>query len=330
MNLQETLQALENKNIQVAIDLGVHGYCELQSNCPLAIQLRKYIQESGITAEQLFEGFSSGIPTEVPVTPNFGDIPVLANLTITIAGQHVRMDLSDQAIPQLRSWLDNIARYAGGLREGLTSSGSSYFRSYLHAIREVRKTPSLTLPKFPLNIALESGVITTQEEGRYAFTFPVVYNPQYAIREGIRYSLSSRHIEVLKRKAYLTMIYTPAKTVYIIKLLKEDSGKLQHYHGNIGQDCWGNIRHPNWNGTLIQLVNYKKLLMGSLVTVNMDSLLNRNPVGMPSSEELRTQWTVLGREGELTSTNLDNTTLDNTTLDNTTRIATRTGWGRRG
>ncbi len=59
MNLNETLKAMEVKNIAVALDIGVHGECDINHNCPVAIQLRRIIQESGVTMEQLFDAFAS-------------------------------------------------------------------------------------------------------------------------------------------------------------------------------------------------------------------------------------------------------------------------------
>ena len=59
MNLSQTVQALEANGVVVALDCGVHGYCDINSNCPVAVQLRKFIHESGVTLEELLTGYAA-------------------------------------------------------------------------------------------------------------------------------------------------------------------------------------------------------------------------------------------------------------------------------
>jgi hypothetical protein len=301
MNLQETVRALEAKNIQVAIDVGVHSGCALDSNCPKAVELRRYIAGAGVTLEQLLEGYeviSAPDPVRLDdITPD-----IEGRTSIVIAGQQVQLDLTNLINEQVRqAWgrrVANLQDMEGRIRR----TGRGLYDAYLDEIRRSRNKHTLPQLSYSTRALIEAGCLITSGERHYIFLFPDIYNPQYLIKDGFRYKMSDEHIIQLQRPVYLKFSLTPVERKFYVlpTLLTPDWEKFRHYHGRTS-DCWGQVTIPErWDGTLTSLKRLNDLLMKSLITINLNSLVERQPPDMPHAHDtLLVRSTVLGREGEL-------------------------------
>ena len=94
MNLAQTIQALEANNIVTALDCGVHQYCDVNSNCPLAVELRRIVTESELTLEQLLEGYAASQepPPNPLLNPEFPEID--GHTIIHIGESDIPLDLT--------------------------------------------------------------------------------------------------------------------------------------------------------------------------------------------------------------------------------------------
>ena len=300
MNLAQTVQALEANGIVIALDCGVHQNCDINSNCPLAVELRKVINESGLTLAQLLEGFvaSQEAPPayQEPRLPEFNGVA-----EISIAGRTVPVDFTDTIRQQLgRAYETKLHQFQ---QDGAQARevGLALYRSYLDQIRALRNTrtlPQLQLSKRELT---STGCLVTinDENNAYELMFPLLYNPEYAVHNGTRYRMAVKDIIDCKRDVWVVFAITKERKITRTELINQDGSKFSHYHGS-GWDCWGTVKMPvTWDGRLTSLHNLVVQLRGILATVNMDSLLNRNPSGMPTSQAMFERATVMGREGEI-------------------------------
>ena len=75
MRLSDVVSACQVKGVTISLNLGEHSNCDLESNCPKAIQLRTFIQEAKVTPAILLEGFAEytrvGLPGRPLNPPNF-------------------------------------------------------------------------------------------------------------------------------------------------------------------------------------------------------------------------------------------------------------------
>ena len=122
MNLNETVQALEAKDIQVAIDLGVHQRCLLDSNCPKAVELRTEISKAGIELTEILEGYQAAIAPD-PFSWDNIDFGIDGRVTLEIANQRIQLDLTQEIEAQLtdtiKEKIEDIRRQEQRLKESV-------------------------------------------------------------------------------------------------------------------------------------------------------------------------------------------------------------------
>uniref|UniRef100_A0A6M3KZH7 Uncharacterized protein n=1 Tax=viral metagenome TaxID=1070528 RepID=A0A6M3KZH7_9ZZZZ len=300
MNLREVTEAIGANGIIIALDCGVHRNCDINSNCPLAVELRKVINESGLTLAQLLEGFASSqeAPPEYqePQLPEFNGVA-----EITIAGRTVPVDFTDTIRQQMgRAYDDKLHQFQ---RDGARAReiGLALYRSYLDQIRSLRNTRTLPQLQFSKRELISTGCLVTVNDGNtaYELMFPLLYNPEYAVHDGIRYQMAIKDIIDCKRDVWVVFTITKEEKITRTVLINQSGRKFEHYHGS-GWDCWGTVRIPErWDGRLTSLHNLVLQLRGILATVNMDSILNSTPEGMPTSRGMFERVTVMGKEGEI-------------------------------
>jgi len=306
MNLQETINALVRvkteqypEGVTVAIALGEHWSCNLSSNCPIAIQLRRMIMEMGITFLQLLEGLEV-ITAPEPVSCVLPEIDGIAK--ITIAGQTVELNFNDVIKGQIQDITRHKMQELDVQANRIRSLGDSLYRTYLAEIDKTRTNHVLPQLKFSVEELIKYNFYVTVEKKAYIFISPVIYHPEYIVSNGIRYELSEEDKRGLRRDAYMQFAIASKKFLSII-LLDSKGVKFNHYHGRRGggdYDCWGSITLPKyWDETLVSLHNIKSSLVFALTTINYDSLMSRAPDGMPDIQVLLDRSTELGREGEI-------------------------------
>lgn len=297
MNLLDTVKALEAKNITVAINLGVHQYCELDSNCPLAIQLRRLIGDSGTTLPELLEGYEA-VTAPDPVRyelPHFD-----ATACLNVAGKELTVDLDDIVSDQIKDRVRHKLRELDEMKGRVQHLGSSLYSSYLLEIARQRDNHTLPQVEYSIEELIDSGCSITAYHGRYSYLFPMDYNPQYIVRDGIRFKLSDEDIRDIRRKAYLQFEITSEDKILEPRVLDREGGKLEHYHGNSDGDCWGSVDVPEtWDRRLSSLRRIVHNLTRSLATVNRGSPLMQDPPDMPNIDDIIDRGTELGREGQL-------------------------------
>ena len=300
MELRETLEALAKKGILTAIDLGEHQYCQLDTNCPLAIQVRKIIADSGITLPQLLEGIDAvQNPDKLFKTEDIAHVSGKAE--IYVLNKKMDFDITDVLQGDVQRAFRDKLNELEGTRLRLERLGQSCYNTYLSEIRRLRTTK--VLPQFRATTAelARYGAMITEDEGNYVFLFNAEYNPQWIVHDGDRYLMSDRDIARAKRPALLKFSITRSGEVMAVLLLNPDGSNLVHYHGTTGMDCWGQLRFklPRKLITVEAVHNLKRIAQGALATINYDSLLNRSPQGMTPSGDVLANATKLGKEGEL-------------------------------
>ncbi len=331
MNIEDTLQVLEDKGIIIAQDIGEHARCSLDSNCPVAIQVRKSILEAGIKVEDLMAGYQELKREKLVEIPPVVDLSGKA--TINLAGKNIEVDLSDIIQGQVDAIIRGRIRNLETQTEHLGALGLHLHNTYLEAIKSLRKTRVLPQFKVAIPDLVKYKCYITEENSRYVFLFPTEYKPEYLITNGVRFKMAANHVAQCRRDAYLKMQITPEGNTYSIEILVggiEGLRKLVHYHGR-GNDCWGSVSTKLPHGfTLESVWKLKEIAMRSVATVNLDSLMERQPTGMPHVDELKNMATVLGKEGVPTPAP-STLTPDNTQAGGwrTNDTPTRPGWGNR-
>jgi len=299
MNLQQTVQALEQNNIQIALDIGVHSNCSIDSNCPIAVELRKLIRESGITVEQLLEGFAASQETPPdPLVQNNGHLPEFnSKLTIQIAGKDIEFELNDVIAENLRYAIDRKLREVKQLGNNITQIGNSLYDIYLRQVHRLRNAKTLPQLEFSLRDITKAGCMITTDGDNYIFLFPREYNPQWIWSRNIRYKLSDKDIKTIKRDMIVEYVISRDSKILQVRVLNSDGEKMTHYHGRHG-DCWGGFKLPErWDKRLQSLSDLTTQIVASLATINKDSPMERQPPGMPHIDELMGRATELGEEG---------------------------------
>ena len=198
MNLQQTLNSLEYNKIAVALDIGVHHNCELDSNCPVAIELRKAISQSGITLEQLLEGYNSFNQPELEPIP-LGNLTFDGKVVISIAGQTIPLDLTEVIESQISREYRRKREELYSASRRLREVGLSLYHSYLDKIEEARNSKTLPQLKFNKKELIEADCLITSEGENYLFLFRRVYCPESIIASGVRYALSQEDRDTIKR-----------------------------------------------------------------------------------------------------------------------------------
>lgn len=300
MNLTEAIQALEAKNIAIAINLGTHQHCAIDSNCPLAVELRRLMVDAGVTLEQLLEGYVA-VTAPDPVNYNLPEIG--GKVAITIAGKEIELELNEIIGEQIKLAMDRKRRELGEQEQRVKNLGGGLYSSYLSAIAEARKTKSLPQLRFIRQELMKANCHVTRNGDSYIFLFPTEYHPEYLVHSSdgrevaVRCKLADEDIEAIRQEAWIELTVRGNRFLNAMLLNREAKG-IQHYHGSRTSACWGRVKIPReWDGTLKSLVDLKALIVGSLATINTNSLLNHSPSGMPYYRDLINRSTELGREG---------------------------------
>ncbi len=306
MDLRQTFHALEDlktekypQGITLALDLGVHQYCDINSNCPLAIQLRKYIHEAGVTLVDLLAGFAQSQeppPDRIePTLPEFN-----GKAMIQIAGQNMEIDFTDTIKQQLGSAYENQIHYFKQMQNHITDVGASLHRTYLHQIYELRRTKVLPQLSFGVTDLVKYPCCITTKRDKYIFLFPREYKPQWIVTGGVRYLLNKDDIDSLERPCYIQFAVTVDGKIFSARLLGDRGYGMEHYHGHERDDCWGNVAIPErWNKSLSMLNTLANQLMASLATINKDSLVQHDIEDMIHIDNLMERATELGEEGHV-------------------------------
>lgn len=297
MNLRDTVIALEQNNIQVATDIGVHQRCDIDSNCPVAVELRTLIRESEVTLQQLLEGYATS-QEDVPALPI--ELPDFnAEVNLRIAGTQTPIDITSTVSGSLKRDIEDRLQELGYLKDKVRRAGMSLYQSYKDAIHEAKNTKQLPQLNFPIEEMVRYGCSVTTNGDYYLIFFRRMYQPEYIVTGGIRYKLADEDIQAIVREFLL--IYTVSREGKIINVegLDLEGSHFQHYHGR-SYDCWGTVKLPvRWDGSLKQLAGTAYQLVAALKTINKDSIMQGHPPDMPNSDDIFARSTKLGEEGQL-------------------------------
>jgi hypothetical protein len=326
MNLSDTIEALKLRKVDVILELGEHYNCSLESNCPLAIQLRRMISEAGVTLPELLEAFNEPKPDD-PVRLLDSMKEVTAKLDLYLGGDlgSIQVDMSKATKSALQTSILNKLDEISLQQSGLRKIGASLYTAYNKEIQKARNTK--VLPQFQASVAELAKyrvTISKSERNNYLFNFFTEYKPLYIYDNGFRYELTDADKKATFRDAILSIEVTPQGSTYFIVLLEDPSGDiLRHYHGNTGGDCWGHVDTRLKEFSLAAIDRLKIVCMNSLATINYNSLLNPSPAGMPTAQNVRERAILMGREGETGGAN------PNTTTARWATAGAGAAWGRR-
>jgi len=304
MHLRDVIQALEENKIQVALDIGVHARCSIESNCPMAVELRKIIRESGVPLTQLMETYNRSNNPNPSGVPSFNvqELVPPTDIPVNIGGQRVVLNLHQV----LGSCLDSALASKLSSLEGATAMvrklGMSFHSTCINTVHELRRSVTLPQLELPLSKLISMSCTFTKEGSSYVFLFKREYKPEYLVTYGKRYKIREEVVIQLQRIFYITMYIDRGGKILRIKTLDVAGRDFSHYHGGPPKtyDCWGKVKLPTkWNGDLDELGALVNMLIGSLKTINLDSLMNREPVGMIDSRTLLNQAKLLGEEGKM-------------------------------
>lgn len=343
MNLRDTVSALDNLHVTVALDIGVHERCGIDSNCPIAIQLRRIITDAEITLPQLLEGFNEVVvePLEIDEI-SLEDIDGTAR--VMVYNTEVSVDLTSFIHDRMQGGLRNRLSEIEHNQAQVRNLGYSYHSTYQEAMRRLRDTRTLPQRGYMIEAMIADPCYISALNGNYLYFFPTRYNPRYIVSDGIRYQLSDVDVERTSSSVLIRYTISVDNRILSSKIVGSSGGYFPHYHGSHRDDCWGNVIIPRvWDGSLHTLTVLTHTLMNSMGTINQDSLMDSEPGDMPHITELRRRSTELGREGERTGTTPRRRRQDHNEgivtfeigiadIDAVIHVAEpapRTGWGRR-
>lgn len=284
-------------------DFGNHAHCPLESNCPEAIKLRRFLKEAGLELPEILKGWEEQRKQDdnppPPAKPNFPDFS--GKLHISLGHQDIEVDFKEELERLLIVAYGNKVydfRYA---EEILQQAGHDLYHAYLHYIQEAKQTrilPQLALPLMEMVQYRCMATYATQDS--YFLIFPIVYAPQWLFTHKDRYKLCKEHIESLRREVF--MQFHIARNIWKIveaRLVWSNGEKFSHYHGDRSRDCWGDLKLPErWDETLESLANLSYSFQAALATINRDSLITGVPPGMPDVIDLIDKAKKLGKEDE--------------------------------
>lgn len=278
-----------------------HKYCYIDTNCPEAVKIRKFLDEAGITVEELHSVWVEVATLKSKPEPRSYSLPNLSGkLIINVAGKDVELDMKEELSHLIRQSLHTTLDYLKYAESDVQAISNDLFRHYYNLIRESKRDKILPQLGFSLGELLKCRCMITSEGSKdtYYFIFPVVYAPQWLYARNIRYKLHNKHIEAMRRELYLVIPITVDGKFLIPYLVKQIGVKFQHYHGT-DRDCWGDVPLPTkWDRTLKSVVNLVKHMEKALTTINEDSLMIHNPIDMPNIIELKKKAKVVGKEGD--------------------------------
>ena len=300
MNLLDSKRILENRGVLVALPLGEHLYCFLDSNCPLAVKLRTIMGEAGVTMEELESSYVDLSPERIRVTAP----EINSKVLISVMGKSLEVDVSDVVSNDIADRIKRRIRDLERVRDNLIQYSTDCYDMYKQEVLGVRETSILPQLSFPIGEILKYRALVTGDGGKeYCILLPLVYQPGFITTGGVRYEICGEHKASIRRLCWI-LFNMGENRFYRARLLVEgERGRLRglpHYHGTGAEDCWGYIHMPDkWQGTLGELGALRDKLVVALGVVNGDSLMTPEPVSMPTYTELFESSTSLGVEGKI-------------------------------
>lgn len=174
MNLQQTVESLGQtvteeypQGVTLAIDVGVHSYCDINSNCPVAVELRKIIHETGINLQQLLEGFAATQETPPEPLVNGHQVEFDGRATIRVAGQNIQLNFDDIISQQLREVIRSKTNELDRMSASFNELGRGLYRTYLNQIAGLRTTKELSQLKFSVAELTKVGCFVTSDGSKY-------------------------------------------------------------------------------------------------------------------------------------------------------------------
>lgn len=332
MNLQEAIQEMDRRGILIALNLGEHLYCNIEHNCPLAVKLRRNIEDSGVDLQKLLEEFQS-----TPVDNPFSSLvlpEISTRFSVSIGEKDIEFNLDDILETRIGKQLELKFDEFEVKTSSFNRIGKYLYESYRSEVRKVREAKVLPQLVFSVEEMFRFNCVITADGDGYLFLFPLEYNPQYIVNGGVRYKLTDEDIEALRYLVCLNIPVTRNNKVLTPILIYQDGRRFLHYHGSDDYNCWGTITlHRDWDGTLDSLHRLFLTIKGALYTVNNDSPLLNSPPGFPHIQDLYGRSIRLGREGELE--NIEDSQVEQPPRETSvpqevraTRATRATGWGR--
>lgn len=310
ISLQSIAEVLNNmrteqypEGIILAQDFGVHKYCDINSNCPEAIKLRRYITEAGLELENVIQEYNDLFNTlPAPRELTFPDFSGKA--TIIVAGQEVEVDLSQVIEDELHRAFRRKIDWYEDAELTLKDLGKQLHDTLISDIMRHRKDVVLPQLIFPDSEVMKYNCLITSDGSNYRIIFPFRYSPEWLWTQGVRYKLSDDDAKYIQRDVFLLFTISREGKMFAPYLVNRDGTKFRHYHANSsedsGRDCWGQVNLPvKWDKSLKSLVDFKYQLEGATATINMDSLYNQEPIGMPYVWDMMSRATKAGEEGKL-------------------------------
>jgi len=305
MDLRQVLRALENikteqhpEGIIISMDLGVHAFCLIDSNCPRAVQLREILSQAEIPLDALLEAHNS-IEQPEPNRLDWTLPDIETNINIVIAGKTSTFDANEIVEGQVK---EEITYLLGNLRSQhrqVESLAASLHHAYLTEIRKVRTEIILPQLRYEPADLLMNRCIVNAQDNYYTYSLPLVYNPQYIVRSRVRYKLGAIDVDRLRHDTFVRYIIGDRSTFQSITLVNRQGSKFNHYHGT-SYDCWGDVQLPErWDGRIGTLARLAHTLETSLITINADSLMTSEPIGLINIHDLIDRGERLGEEGSL-------------------------------
>tara|TARA_R100001530_G_C4318013_1_gene154903 strand:+ start:292 stop:1389 length:1098 start_codon:yes stop_codon:yes gene_type:complete len=315
MNLDDTVKACETQGYEIALNLNVHKNCLLESNCPKAIQLRQMISDMEIPPAALLQGYALATTPDVPVNISQylpDKIGIDGKVNIQIGSNVVPLDLTDEIKRELGNAFRRIEVDADENKRKITRMGESLFRAYIDSIKNTKNAKEIMQLDLPVLELMKHKCLVTAERGEYLIFYPVVYGPQYIYDNGKRYELAQEDRDTIKREDCWMRFHINKDMRFLsIDLVNNRNRRLEHYHGTDNNDCWGQVNKPSkWDKSVEMLTDQTRIRIGSLAMINNNSLLNRNPDGMPKAADIRRRSTLLGEEGKRAVPEPDAATMD--------------------
>ena len=315
--------------IVISRDIGTHGYCHMDTNCPEAVYLRKVMADAGVT----FDDISTIAPEEQPQHPIRVNIPDVSGKTmVMINGIPVDVDIGDDLKIQLDQNMHRKYLEFENFRETASSILNDLYATYVHHTLQTFKKKGLPMITTVAADLIKYRCMITSSSDKYYYIFSLHYAPEYIVgyiydKEGggavHRYRISKEYQDKIIREVFLVYPIFLNKQIEVPFLLGEKGGKFQHYHG-AGRDCWGNVEIPQkWDGRLQSLYDITRQIEGTLKTINRDSLMSEHPPGMPNFVTMFNASTDLGIEGKYEKGSSDK----DIDIDSPVNVKDRKQWG---
>ena len=294
------------EGIIVSQDFGAHRYCDINSNCPEAIKLRRYIAEAGLELDTVLQEYESMLNT-LPRQRELSFPEFSGKATIVVAGQEVEVDLSEVIQGELERALHRNMDWYRGAEERLRELGFQLHNNLLDDITRNRRNTVLPQLSFPVQELIDAKCLITSDNHGYLLIFPFKYRPRWLWTQGVRYRIGEEDAVALERDVFLAFSVTKEGKFLTPYLIGHDGSKFHHYHASRGRelsdggrDCWGQVRLPErWDRGLKSLVDLKYQLEGAIATINLDSLYNPTPSPMSYAWDLMERATKEGEEGKI-------------------------------